>query len=281
MLGLAVVRALTWERRDRRDLRWYPQGISTSVRTDVTRDVLVTSWYSKKDEGSFIDLEAKRYRHVLLVEPTVVDGVPGFKPLKAHAGGVVWHGPYLHVAATGRGFLTCRVEDAMKVPTSSLGAGLATYGHDYVLPVRFAYRAANEEGVSRLRFSFMTLDRSTDPPSLVVGEYGNSKQTRRFARFPTDAETGLLSTGEDGVSHRPRRRGPAHPDAGNVRGGRHLLRHLVARHVLRQHARRPPRRLPHEEVGNPTRAQGPRPLARGPTCSGPSASTPAGGGSSR
>ena len=67
MLGLAVVRALTWERRDRRDLRWYPQGISTSVRTDVTRDVLVTSWYSKKDEGSrvsFIDLEAKRYRHV-------------------------------------------------------------------------------------------------------------------------------------------------------------------------------------------------------------------------
>jgi len=200
MLGLAVVRALTWERRDRRDLQWYPQGISTSVRTDVTRDVLVTSWYSKKDEGSrvsFIDLEAKRYRHVLLVEPTVVDGVPGFKPLKAHAGGVVWHGPYLHVAATGRGFLTCRVEDAMKVPAA---AGLATYGHDYVLPVRFAYRAANEEGVTRLRFSFMTLDRGTDPPSLVVGEYGNSKQTRRLARFPTDAETGLLSTGEDGAS---------------------------------------------------------------------------------
>ncbi len=200
MLGLAVVRALTWERRDRRDLRWYPQGISTSVRTDVERDVLVTSWYSKKDEGSrvsFIDLEAKRYRHVLLVEPTVVDGVPGLKPLKAHAGGVVWHGPYLHVAATGRGFLTCRVEDAMKVPAA---AGLATYGHDYVLPVRFAYRAANEEGVTRLRFSFMTLDRGTDPPSLVVGEYGNSKQTRRLARFPTDAATGLLSTGEDGVS---------------------------------------------------------------------------------
>jgi hypothetical protein len=200
LLGLAVSRALTWERRDRRDLRWYPQGISTSVRTDVERDVLVTSWYSKKDEGSrvsFIDLEAKRYRHVLLVEPTLVDGVPGLKPLRAHAGGVVWHGPYLHVAATGRGFLTCRVEDAMRVPAA---AGLATYGHDYVLPVRFAYRAANDEGVIRLRFSFMTLDRGTDPPSLVVGEYGNSKQTRRLARFPTDADTGLLSTGEDGIS---------------------------------------------------------------------------------
>ncbi|WP_322937959.1 hypothetical protein [Nocardioides bizhenqiangii] len=200
LLGRAVDRAITWERRDRRDLRWYPQGISTSVRTEVERDVLVTSWYSKKDEGSrvsFIDLAARRYRHVLLVEPTLVDGVPGFKPLKAHAGGVVWHGPYLHVAATGRGFLTCRVDEVMRVPGA---AGLATYGHDYVLPVRFAYRAANEEGVTRLRFSFMTLDRSTEPPSLVVGEYGNSKQTRRLARFPTDPGTGLLSTGEDGVS---------------------------------------------------------------------------------
>ncbi len=200
LLGRAVDRALTWEARDRRDLRWYPQGISNSVRTGVERDLLVTSWYSRRDEGArvtFIDLEAKRYRHVLLVEPTLADGVAGFKPLKAHAGGIVWHGPYLHVAATGRGFLTCRIEDLMKVPAE---AGLATYGHDYVLPVRFAYRAANDEGVTRLRFSFMTLDRSTDPPHLVVGEYGNSKQTRRLARFPTDAGTGLLATGEDGVS---------------------------------------------------------------------------------
>jgi hypothetical protein len=206
MLGRAVDRALTWERRDRRDLRWYPQGISTSVRTGVDRDLLVTSWYSRKDEGSrvsFLDLETKRYRHVLLVEPTTADPSPGsgaaagFKPLRAHAGGIVWHGPYLHVAATGRGFLTCRVEDVMRAPAA---AGLPTYGHDYVLPVRFAYRAANDEGVTRLRFSFMTLDRSTDPPSLVVGEYGNSKQTRRLARFPTDAGTGLLSTDDDGVS---------------------------------------------------------------------------------
>ena len=200
LLGRAVDRALTWERRDRRDLFWYPQGISTSVRTGVERDVLVTSWYSKRSHGSrvsFIDLDAHRYRHVLLVEPTLVDGVAGLKPLKAHAGGIVWHGPYLHVAATGRGFLTCRTDDLLRVPAA---AGLETFGHEYVLPVRFAYRASNDEGVTRLRFSFMTLDRSTDPPSLVVGEYGNSKQTRRLARFPTDAGTGLLATGEDGVS---------------------------------------------------------------------------------
>ena len=122
---------------------------------------------------------------------------PASKPVKAHAGGIVWHGPYLHVGATGRGFLTCRMDDLLRVPAA---AGLETFGHEYVLPVRFAYHASNEEGVTRLRFSFMTLDRSTDPPSLVVGEYGNSKQTRRLARFPTDAGTGLLATGEDGVS---------------------------------------------------------------------------------
>jgi hypothetical protein len=197
LLGLAVDRALTWEARDRRDPRWYPQGITTSVRTDVTRDVLVTSWYSKHGEGSrlsFIDLTARRYRHVLLVEPTTGGG---FKPLKVHAGGIVWHGPYIHVAATGRGFLTCRVDDLMRV---GAGAPVTTYGHDYLLPVRFAYRAAAEEGVERLRFSFMTLDRSIDPPCLVVGEYGNIRQTRRFARFPTDPETGLLAAEQDGVS---------------------------------------------------------------------------------
>lgn len=206
LLGRFVDRALTWERRDRRDLFWYPQGITTSVRTDVERDVLAASWYSKRSHGSrisFIDLDRKRYRHVLLVEPTLTDPTTGsgttvaLKPLKAHAGGIVWHGPYLHVAATGRGFLTCRTEDVMRVPA---GAGLETFGYEYVLPVRFAYRAANDEGVTRLRFSFMTLDRSTDPPSLVVGEYGNSKQTRRLARFPTDAATGLLAVGEDGIS---------------------------------------------------------------------------------
>lgn len=200
LLGLALHKALTWEARDRRDHRWYPQGISTSVRTGVERDVLVTSWYSKKGEGSrlsFIDLQAMRYRHVLLVEPVVRDGVPGVEPLRVHAGGVVWHGPYVHVAATGRGFLTCRVDDVMRVGPD---APVTTYGHDYVLPVRFAYRATAEEGVERLRFSFMTLDRGTEPPSLVVGEYGNSRQTRRFARFATDAETGLLATEKDGVS---------------------------------------------------------------------------------
>lgn len=199
LLGRKVSRALTWEAADRRDPNWWPQGISSSVRTEVTRDVLAVSWYAKNDHGSrvsFVDLGTHRYQHVLLAEPTMKDGRPGLKPLKVHAGGIVWHGPYLHVAATGRGFFTCRLDDLLKVPAGSL----ETHGHRYVLPVRFAYQARADEGLERLRYSFLTLDRSTEPPSLVAGEYGSVQQTRRLARIPTDPETGLLATDEDGLS---------------------------------------------------------------------------------
>ncbi len=79
------------------------------------RPVVVVSWYAKQLPGdaakqgsrvTFFDVEQSRYRHVLLVVPVVEKGVASFKPLRAHAGGIVWHGDYLHVAATGRGFHT-------------------------------------------------------------------------------------------------------------------------------------------------------------------------------
>lgn len=200
LLGRKVTTALTWEAADRRDPEWWPQGISTSVHTGVDRDALVVSWYSKSGAGSrisLVDLATRRYQHVLLAEPTTVDGRPGMKPLAIHAGGLVWHGPYLHVAATGRGFVTCRFDDLLRVPD---GSGLETHGHRYVLPVRFTYQARTDEGFAKLRYSFLSLDRSNDPPWLVAGEYGSVKQTRRLARFPTDAATGLLATGEDGLS---------------------------------------------------------------------------------
>lgn len=199
--GLAVRRALTWDAADRRDPVWWPQGITTSEDTGVDRPVLAVSWYAKDEQGarvSFLDLERRRYRHVLLVEPTLVDGVPGVQPVRVHAGGLVWHGDHLHVAATGRGFLTFRLDDLLRVPD---GATLSSYGYRYLLPLRFAYRAAADEGVERLRYSFISLDRSGETPALVAGEYGSAAQTRRFAHFATDPATGLLAAGDDGVSH--------------------------------------------------------------------------------
>jgi hypothetical protein len=222
--GRAVHRALTWDAADRRDPSWWPQGISTSADASDTEDVeghrmLVVSWYSKSLPGekgtqqgsrlTFLDLATRRYRHVLLVDPVVRDGTLVLEPLRVHAGGVVWCGPYIHIAATSRGVITCRVDDLLRVPDSALGdiasLGLepdrvSSFGYRYVLPVRFRYRAVTDEGLERLRYSFLSLDRGTSPPALVVGEYGGSSQTRRLARFPLDPDTLFLAEGEDGVS---------------------------------------------------------------------------------
>ncbi len=224
--GLKVHRALTWDAEDRRDPRWWPQGISTSADASDTEDVeghrmLVVSWYAKDLPGepggqqgsrlTFLDLATRRYRHVLLVNPVVRDGVLVLEPLRVHAGGVVWCGPYLHIAATSRGVITCRVDDLLRVSDSSMGDvrrlaldsdsdRVSSYGYRYVLPVRFAYKAVTDEGLERLRYSFLSLDRTADPPRLVVGEYGGSAQTRRLATFPLDPETMFLAAGEDGIS---------------------------------------------------------------------------------
>lgn len=185
--GLAVHRAWAWDAADRRDRRWWPQGVSASAAADVAGRLLAVSWYAK-DGGSrlsFLDLAARRYRHVTLV----VAGKSGSEPLRAHAGGIVWHGPYLHVAATGRGFWTCHADDVLSTPEG------------FVLPVRFGYRAAADDGTDRLRYSFLSLDTEVTPPELIVGEYGSSTQTRRLAHFPLDPESLLLATDDEGTSY--------------------------------------------------------------------------------
>ncbi|GEP40368.1 hypothetical protein NPS01_40310 [Nocardioides psychrotolerans] len=222
--GLKVHRSFTFDAADRRDERWWPQGISTSADASTSetiggRRIVAVSWYAKKLPGdesgnhgsrlTFFDLDTRRYRHVLLVVPTLEDGRLVLAPLRAHAGGIVWSGPYVHVAATAKGFHTCRLDDLLRVtddlagPASGIGIEddrVSSHGYRYVLPVRFAYSAVAADGEERLRYSFMSLDRETTPPSLLVGEYARGKQTRRLARFALDPDTHLLSTAEDGLA---------------------------------------------------------------------------------
>lgn len=203
---------LRWEWADCRDRRWWPQGISSSADaadergTDVVagRRLLLVGWYSKNVNGvnqgsrvSFIDLGSRRYRHVLLVQPVMRDGEVAIEPLRVHAGGIVWSGPYLHIAATRKGFHTVRMQDLLRVPESLRDQA---FGYDYVLPVRFSYAAFHDEGLEPLRYSFISLDRSGDTPMIVAGEYGRGEQTTRLARFPLDPETHHLVTGDDGFS---------------------------------------------------------------------------------
>ncbi len=215
--GRAVDRAWTWDRADRWTRAWWPQGIATSADAGgphARRRVVAVTWYAKEVDGespgsrvTFLDLDTLRYRHVLLVVPALVDGRLALTPLRVHAGGVAWCGPYLHIAATARGFITCRVDDLLRIPDERGvprdlarlavdGEAVASYGYRYVLPVRFRYRAHADDGVTRLRYSFLSLDRR-HPAALVAGEYGRGEQTTRLARFPLDLDTALLETGED------------------------------------------------------------------------------------
>ncbi|MEO6512700.1 MAG: hypothetical protein ABIO16_17005, partial [Nocardioides sp.] len=201
-LGQAVDWGFSFDERDRVDPVWWPQGISTSADASDTEDiggkhVLAVSWYAKDESGvriTFIDLASLRYRHVLLVVPVLDQhGMLVLRPLRVHAGGIVWNGPYLHVAATARGLITCKIDDLMRVPDvrgsrawDRLGLHeeqVASYGYRYVLPVRFSYKAYADDGIDKLRYSFLSLDRAGETPALVAGEYGQTGQTTRLARY--------------------------------------------------------------------------------------------------
>jgi hypothetical protein len=207
----AVHRAYTFDAADRRDPRWWPQGVTTSADASddeeiAGRRIVAIAWYAKRlpgdenNQGSRItlfDLDSRRYRHVLLVVPALRDGEPVIEPLRVHAGGIVWHGPYLHVAATAKGFHTCRFDDLLRV----VGDEVAAYGYRYVLPVRFSYQAETDKGHERLRYSFISLDKAASPPEILAGEYGRGRgKTRRLARFHIDPETQLLAAEEDGIA---------------------------------------------------------------------------------
>lgn len=185
--GLGVRRAWRWDRDDAHDQRWWPQGVTGSHDADPRpeRRLLLVSAYSKAGHGarlSLLDLPSRRYEHVLLVQARP----DGPSPLKAHAGGLVWHGPFVHVAATGQGFWTADLADLVRVPESSREQ---TFGHALALPVRWRHRFGHAPGVEPLRCSFLSLAQPHQAPGeLVVGEYARGRATRRLASLPLGAD---------------------------------------------------------------------------------------------
>jgi YD repeat-containing protein len=210
--------AFAWDREDQRSRRWWPQGITTSADADPSeryagRRVVVTTSYSKVVRGlgmgsrlSVVDVTDPgrvRYDHVLLVVAELgEDGALTVRPLRVHAGGVVWHGPYLHVAATARGFFTFHVDDVVATSVTGRpgaigptgGGGLAAYGHRYLLPVRFVHAARTVEGAQPFRYSFLSLSHGEGQDRLVAGEYGRGRMTTRLLAYDLDPTTGLPAT---------------------------------------------------------------------------------------
>ena len=188
----------------------------SAVDTYAGRAVVLTTSYSKDLDGlamgcriSLADVtrpDQVRYRHVLLVE-AVLDqhGEVDLRPVRAHAGGTVWRGRHLHVAATAKGLYTFDVDDVVRVDVTRrpdlLGrqpdGRVAGYAHRYVLPVRWTH-GASAAGATALRYSFVSLSHGPSP-ELLAGEYGRGDMTTRLVRFPLDAD-GLPATDDVGVT---------------------------------------------------------------------------------
>jgi hypothetical protein len=211
-----VAWAFGWNSGDRNVAYWIPQGLTGS--TDASADGLVAgkrlavaTWYynadldpqSPGDKGVRIsladitDLDDINYRLLLLVEPYDDGGRANLRAIPIHAGGAAWYGPYLYVADTGVGLRVFDTRRILRVATGKnlLGYDAAddtyyAYGYKYVVPQVGRYRRQ----ACSPRFSFVALDRSSSPPSLLSGEYDSGSPAGRLFRWPLDPATHRLAS---------------------------------------------------------------------------------------
>lgn len=206
--GRMVDWGLAWDEADQTSRRWVPAGLTTSAdasreESAAGRHLLIASWVSGDLGGenhgtriSVLDPRALRYRHVLLVLPQVSWGQMGMKPLPLSGAGLAWCGSTLYVAGGRRGLYAARLDDILEVrPTR------ATFGYRFVLPVRFRYDAHSAHPHGGIDHAFLSVDRTTRIPGLLVGESGPRRGGSRLARYDVDARTDHL--GEVGRNRPP------------------------------------------------------------------------------
>jgi hypothetical protein len=213
-------RAFRWQDVDFHDGAWMPQGISGSFDASedglvAGREVVAVSWYHKssvsglKDREevariSFVDVSAlgeggaAPYRHVLLVEPYLDGDRINLRATKVHAGGIAWVGRYLYVADTAKGLRVYDTSQILEVSTAQdrIGYDAQTgeyhaYGYKYALPQVGAYLLSSES--CWIRSSFVALDATSSPPSLITGEFHDLDVAGKLARWPLAGERLLAS----------------------------------------------------------------------------------------
>ncbi|KAF5378810.1 hypothetical protein D9615_006999 [Tricholomella constricta] len=212
----SFLRGYTWESvsgyDDLNTEKWYPQGITTSADAlDVgvyqSKNVIMIDWYDNTGLGkgvrvSFIDRTTSTvsYRNALLVEPyTDASGNANFRAVKVHGGGIMWYGNTLYVVDTSNGIRLFDLDHIYKV---SAGEGIGrqsstvyeAFNYAYVVPQSRSYKASSL--ATPMRWSFISLDRTTTPDSIVVGEYAadDAAPPSRLVRFSIDFTTRLLTT---------------------------------------------------------------------------------------
>lgn len=212
--GEAPIAGMAWQQDDQNTKRWFPQGITTSADAygaDPTggmfegRSVVMASWYCHGWLGGLLlgsrisvidwrDDEPPRYRHILLVEPRrFLRFFHRLRPVRVHAGGIVWYGKHLFVAGSSAGIRVFRLDDIVRVRNR-----FRTKGYRYAL-AQFSFFAAEHDSDDRaMTYSFMSLDRAGEEDHLVAGEYGRKGGSHRLIRYPIDRATELLRTDDLG-----------------------------------------------------------------------------------
>lgn len=148
---------------------WYPQGITTSA--DAT-------------------------------------GNPNFRAVPVHAGGIFWYGYYLYVADTWGGFRVFDTRHIWQVSTGDKSksgrqpdGSYHAHNYAYALPQALTFAASTTGGYANLRYSAVSLDRTSSPQSVIVPEYDADGTGTRVVRYPIDESTLLLKPSDDGYVH--------------------------------------------------------------------------------
>lgn len=210
-----VTQAFAWQSGDEGVTYWIPQGITGSFDGHddglvAGRKLVLVSWYYEiaNDVGSTTEKGVRiaiadvtnpadvRYRFALLVEPVLRAGRPDLDPVVSHAGGIAWVGDLLYVAQTGTGFRVFDLSRILQIESTedrlgydATSAMYAAHGYRYAIPQIGMYE---EIGACNAVYSFVAVDRSTQPPTLISGEYDATSIGGRLYRWPLDPATGRL-----------------------------------------------------------------------------------------
>ncbi|MGW1211449.1 hypothetical protein ACWD5F_17650 [Streptomyces sp. NPDC002499] len=216
-----------WDTGDDTTREFLPQGLTSSGDADDdgkwgTNKLLISAWthndstdYSWPEDDralarfAFIDANdanAFKYRWVLPVIPT--EGGDNFAKFGAHVGGAVWFGDKLLVTASNGDashnalyvFSMAHILQA-SVNSSAIGkvsGGYSAHGYQYVMPAIGSYSLSGKCDSATSDnlpcFASITLDRSTDPPTIVANEWfssGGSEPARIF-RYKLAAPGGAM-----------------------------------------------------------------------------------------
>ncbi|KAK3301843.1 uncharacterized protein B0T15DRAFT_405427 [Chaetomium strumarium] len=182
--------------------KWIPQGISSTADaaaggTYEGKDGWLVSWHRDDDKSvrvTFVDRANDKYRHALLVYPHAADN---FREVPIHAGGIAWYGDKLYVVDTSKGIRVFDLANIWQVGSGDAvgktGSKYSAAGYKYVIPQIRWYKWTS---TFPFRFSWISLDRTTTPNQLLVGEYQTDTTAKpvRMAKFDLDSKTGRLKT---------------------------------------------------------------------------------------